>query len=234
MIPTSKMFFPVISTISIIYLVSKYGPVSNFIKDTIDGIYSIGELFLSENMYNNYYLPVPYTYNKKHYVCLVRRKTSRAVIESVIDQDKNPITNLMRAIAGPNLDFNGLYVTPNRLGFKSLTFTLFNTTLSVEKRVFIGKDRIVLTSKETHEMDDDVGNETDVTNEDTDSEETDVVNEDTVGCGEADETGGETDETGGEAGGGETDETGGGETDETGGGETGGGETDETGGENVI
>lgn len=73
-------------------------------------------------MHHRYYV-VHYPYGVTWYKIIIPRHRRPCRIDTVVDENDSDVKKDVFAFMGPSHNFHGAQVTPNMLGYKSLTFT---------------------------------------------------------------------------------------------------------------
>ena len=77
---------------------------------------------------HHHHYVIHYPYGITWYKILLPRRIGPCMIDEITNHAGNNVKNDVFAFMGPNHDFHGTKVTPEMLGYKSLTFTYLDTT----------------------------------------------------------------------------------------------------------
>lgn len=89
--------------------------------------------------YRNHYV-VPYKYGTQSYKILCKRNRTRQRILKIVDHQNEDVTEIVKPYMGPNMDFHGMQLSPNDLGFEKITFEM----LSGEIKTYDTNDIIII------------------------------------------------------------------------------------------
>ena len=146
------MIFAAVSSISLLYLLTNFGPISTILKATKIVITSrINSLYYSQFEYNENFIAVPYFYRNTNYLSLVDKKRKPSNLVNATTNEGHDVTKFIEAISGPNGDFNGIRVTPKGLGMTTLKIITVNEKISLISKVFADDEVIYLNSDDTNQ-----------------------------------------------------------------------------------
>ena len=91
------------------------------------------------------YLLVPYNYHHyKYYSFIPIKIKNKPNIIAIYNENNKDVYNLIKPYMGHNLNFSGVKITPNILGFRYLKFMIMNKIGEINEFVFKENETIII------------------------------------------------------------------------------------------